>query len=186
MLVACYSEGINGLRTTLDSLAATDYPHSHKLLLCVADGQITGEGNDKSTPDILLSLMKDFVVPPHEVVAHSYVAIADGAKRHNMAKVYAGYYKYDDEFDPYGRNQVPMITIVKTGGPDEEDDKRAGNRGKRDSQVILMSFLNNVISDDRMTALEYELFNMIWAVTGVTPDVFEVVLNVRVGGELSL
>ncbi|CAG8643605.1 6106_t:CDS:2, partial [Paraglomus occultum] len=178
MLVACYSEGINGLRTTLDSLAATDYPQSHKLLLCIADGQITGAGNDKSTPDILLSLMKDFVVPPHEVVAHSYVAIADGAKRHNMAKVYAGYYKYDNEFDPYGRSQVPMITIVKTGGPGEEDDKKPGNRGKRDSQVILMSFLNNVISDDRMTALEYELFNMIWAVTGVTPDFFEVVLNV--------
>jgi len=77
------------LRTTLDSLATTDYPNSHKLLLVIADGIVKGAGSDISTPDICLSMMKDLVVPAEEVEGNSYVAIADGYKRHNMAKVYA-------------------------------------------------------------------------------------------------
>ncbi|KAG0014838.1 Chitin synthase, class 3 [Podila clonocystis] len=96
-LVTCYSEGIDGLRTTLDSIATTDYPNSHKLIVVICDGMIIGAGNNMSTPDICLSMMQDDLVPRDDVIAHSYVAIADGTKRHNMAKVYAGFYKYDDE-----------------------------------------------------------------------------------------
>ncbi|CAG8486890.1 16284_t:CDS:2 [Funneliformis mosseae] len=176
MLVTCYSEGLQGIRTTLNSLANTDYPTSHKLIMVIADGVIFGAGNELSTPDICLSLMSDFVVPVDNVMAHSYVAIADGKKRHNMAKVYAGYYRYKDSTEKV--RKVPMVTIVKCGGPDEQDDKKPGNRGKRDSQIILMSFLQKVMFDDRMTPLEYEFFNSIRTVTGVTPDFFEIVLMV--------
>jgi chitin synthase len=42
MLVTCYSEGEAGLRSTLDSLARTNFPDSHKILFVVADGIITG------------------------------------------------------------------------------------------------------------------------------------------------
>ncbi|CAJ0916143.1 3656_t:CDS:10 [Entrophospora sp. SA101] len=178
LLVTCYSEGPIGLRTTLNSLANTDYPNSHKLLMVIADGIIFGSGNERSTPDIVLSLMSDFVVDPNDVVAHSYVAIADGKKRHNMAKVYAGYYKYRDGKNPSKSRRIPMVTIVKCGGPDEHDDKKPGNRGKRDTQIILMSFLQKVMFDERMTPLEYEFFNAIWTVSGVTPDFFETVLMV--------
>jgi chitin synthase len=178
MLVTCYSESKQGIRTTLNSLANTDYPTSHKLIMIIADGIIFGSGNDLSTPDICLSLMSDFVVPKEDVVAHSYVAIADGKKRHNMAKVYAGYYKCKDQNDPSRIQKIPVVTIVKCGGPDEQDDKKPGNRGKRDSQMILMSFLQKVMFDERMTPLEYEFFNSIRNVTGVTPDYFEIVLMV--------
>ncbi|RIA96949.1 Glycosyltransferase Family 2 protein [Glomus cerebriforme] len=179
MLVTCYSEGKQGIRTTLNSLANTDYPTSHKLIMIIADGIIFGAGNDLSTPDICLSLMTDFVVPIKDVMAHSYVAIADGKKRHNMAKVYAGYYKC--KLDPNDHSKfikIPVVTIVKCGGPEEQDDKKPGNRGKRDSQMILMSFLQKVMFDERMTPLEYEFFNSIRAVSGVTPDHFELVLMV--------
>ncbi|GBC04763.1 hypothetical protein RclHR1_05860001 [Rhizophagus clarus] len=178
MLVTCYSEGRQGIKTTLNSLAKTDYPTSHKLIMIIADGIIFGSGNDLSTPDICLSLMTDFVVPVEDVMEHSYVAIADGKKRHNMAKVYAGYYKCKDQNDHNKFIKVPMVTIVKCGGPDEKDDKKPGNRGKRDSQMILMSFLQKVMFDERMTPLEYEFFNSIRTVTGVTPDHFEIVLMV--------
>ncbi|KAG1433439.1 hypothetical protein G6F57_022150 [Rhizopus arrhizus] len=113
-LVTCYSEGEDGLRTTLDSIATTDYPNSHKLILVIADGMITGHGNSMSTPDICLSMMEGFLIEPDEVVANSYIAIADGTKRHNMAKVYAGYYRYDNNtVDTVAQQRVPMITIVK-------------------------------------------------------------------------
>ncbi|KAG0206553.1 Chitin synthase, class 3 [Mortierella sp. GBA30] len=179
-LVTCYSEGIDGLRTTLDSIATTDYPNSHKLIVVICDGMIIGAGNNMSTPDICLSMMHDDLVPRDDVIAHSYVAIADGTKRHNMANVYAGFYKYDDETVPDKKLQkrVPMCLIVKVGGPTEQNQPKPGNRGKRDSQIILMSFLQHVMFDERMTSFEYELFNTIWRVTGVAPDRYEIVLMV--------
>ncbi|KAF9923858.1 Chitin synthase, class 3 [Linnemannia zychae] len=179
-LVTCYSEGIDGLRTTLDSIATTDYPNSHKLIVVICDGMIIGAGNNMSTPEICLSMMQDDLVPRDDVIAHSYVAIADGTKRHNMAKVYAGFYKYDDETVPDKKLQkrVPMCLIVKVGGPTEQNLPKPGNRGKRDSQIILMSFLQHVMFDERMTSFEYELFNTIWRLTGVAPDRYEIVLMV--------
>ncbi|KAG0248119.1 Chitin synthase, class 3 [Mortierella polycephala] len=179
-LVTCYSEGIDGLRTTLDSIATTDYPNSHKLIVVICDGMIIGAGNNMSTPDICLSMMQDDLVPREDVIAHSYVAIADGTKRHNMAKVYAGFYKYDDETVPDKKLQkrVPICLIVKSGGPTEQNMPKPGNRGKRDSQIILMGFLQHVMFDERMTSFEYELFNTIWRVTGVAADRYEIVLMV--------
>ncbi|KAF9425390.1 Chitin synthase, class 3 [Podila epigama] len=180
MLVTCYSEGMDGLRATCDSLANTSYPSTHKLLLIIADGIIRGENEDKTTPDICLDMMTDFIVPREEVEPQSYIAIADGSKRHNMAKIYAGYYKYADDCDMpmEQRQRVPMIVIVKCGTPAEARDKKPGNRGKRDSQIILMSFLQKVMFDERMTPLEYEFFNAFWNVTKVTPDFYELVLMV--------
>ncbi|PWN52391.1 putative chitin synthase 5 [Violaceomyces palustris] len=178
-LVTAYSESFEGLRTTLDSLATTDYPNSHKLLLVIADGIVKGAGSDISTPDICLSMMKDLVVPAEEVEGNSYVAIADGHKRHNMCKVYAGFYDYDDETVERSKQQkVPMILIAKCGTPLEADSAKPGNRGKRDSQVLLMAFMQKVMFDERMTAFEYEFFNSIWRVTGVSPDHYEIVLMV--------
>ncbi|KAG0280658.1 Chitin synthase, class 3 [Linnemannia exigua] len=179
-LVTCYSEGIDGLRTTLDSIATTDYPNSHKLIVIICDGMIIGAGNNMSTPDICLSMMQDDLVPRDDVIAHSYVAIADGTKRHNMAKVYAGFYKYDDETVPDKKLQkrVPVCLIVKVGGPTEQNMPKPGNRGKRDSQIILMGFLQHVMFDERLTSFEYELFNTIWRLTGVAPDRYEIVLMV--------
>ncbi|PWN92740.1 hypothetical protein FA10DRAFT_224898 [Acaromyces ingoldii] len=178
-LVTAYSESFEGLRTTLDSLATTDYPNSHKLLLVIADGIVKGAGSEMSTPDICLSMMKDFVVPPEEVEGNSYVAIADGYKRHNMAKIYAGFYEYDDETVERSKQQrVPMILVAKCGTPMEADSAKPGNRGKRDSQVLLMAFMQKVMFDERMTLFDYEFFNSIWRVTGISPDHFEIVLMV--------
>ncbi|WWC59904.1 uncharacterized protein I303_102466 [Kwoniella dejecticola CBS 10117] len=178
-LVTAYSESIEGLRTTLDSLATTDYPNSHKLILVICDGMVRGSGSKQYTPDIVLGMMKELVVPPDEVEAHSYVAIADGHKRHNMAKVYSGFYDYDSEtVEPSKQQRVPMVLVAKTGNPLEANDAKPGNRGKRDSQIVLMSFLQKVMFDERMTTFEYEFFNSIWRCTGISPDRYETVLCV--------
>ncbi|ODV77973.1 glycosyltransferase family 2 protein [Suhomyces tanzawaensis NRRL Y-17324] len=178
-LVTCYSEDELGLRTTLDSVATTDFPNSHKLMLIVCDGIIKGSGNDRTTPDIALGMMSDFTIPVDEVQPHSYVAVAQGSKRHNMAKVYAGFYKYDDNTVPPEKQQrVPVITIVKCGTPEEAGSAKPGNRGKRDSQIILMSFLQKVMFDERMTEMEYTLLNNIWRVTGMMAEFYEIVLMV--------
>ncbi|UNI15160.1 Chitin synthase [Purpureocillium takamizusanense] len=179
-LVTAYSEGAEGIRTTLDSIAMTDYPNSHKCIVVICDGIIKGKGEAVSTPDACLSMLKDHSTPPELVQPFSYVAVASGSKRHNMAKVYCGFYDYGAKSQiPVDRQQrVPMMVIVKCGTPAEEGKSKPGNRGKRDSQIILMSFLQKVMFDERMTELEYEMFNGMWKVTGISPDYYEIVLMV--------
>ena len=179
-LVTAYSEGYDGLRTTLDSVATTEYPNSHKTILVVCDGMIKGQGESITTPEIALSMLGDHATLPDEVQAFSYVAVASGSKRHNMAKVYAGYYNYgpDSIIPPKKQQRVPMMVIVKCGTPDEATKSKPGNRGKRDSQIILMSFLQKVMFDERMTELEFEMFNGLWKITGISPDFYEMVLMV--------
>ena len=179
-LVTAYSEGYEGLRTTLDSIASTEYPNSHKAILVVCDGLIKGAGEELTTPEIALSMMTDHTILPDEVQAFSYVAVASGSKRHNMAKVYAGFYDYGEDSAIPGNKQqrVPMMIVVKCGTPDEATGRKPGNRGKRDSQIILMSFLQKVMFDERVTELEFEMFNGLWRITGISPDYYEIVLMV--------
>lgn len=179
-LVTAYSEGPEGVRTTLNSVATTEYPNSHKLILVICDGIIKGKGEAMSTPEVVLSMMRDHTIQPDEVQSFSYVAVASGSKRHNMAKIYSGFYDYgEDSVIPVDKQQrIPMVCVVKCGTPEEASASKPGNRGKRDSQIILMSFLQKVMFDERMTELEYEMFNGIWKITGISPDFYEIVLMV--------
>ena len=186
-LVTAYSESYNGMRTTIDSLATTDYPNSHKVILVVCDGIVRGSDSkdNKPTHELVLDMMKEFITPPDEVEALPYVAIADGGKRENKAKVYAGFYNYDNEtVEERKQQRVPMVLVAKVGNDHERAAWRTsgsgkpGNRGKRDSQIVLMSFLQKVMFDERMTQFDYEFFNSLWRVTGVPPDKYETVLCV--------
>ncbi|KAI0331038.1 hypothetical protein GY45DRAFT_1249786 [Cubamyces sp. BRFM 1775] len=170
-LVTCYSEGEESLRTTLDSISLTSYADSRKLLFVVADGMITGAGEKRSTPDICVSLLE---ADPRfgNPVPMSYTAVGSGAKAENRAMVYAGHYTVA------GR-RTPTVIIVKCGTEVEAaTEKKPGNRGKRDSQLILMNFFSRVTYNDRMTPLDFDLFRKIHILMGVTPDFFEVCLMV--------
>ncbi|KAG0198058.1 hypothetical protein BGX28_008477 [Mortierella sp. GBA30] len=170
MLVTCYSEGESSIRTTLDSLANTSYSTKHKLLMVICDGIVRGHGNKMTTPDIVVNMLE--LAPGNESPkAASYLAIADGEKQHNMAKVYAGHYIYK-------KKRVPTVVIVKCGNPLEKDATKPGNRGKRDSQLILMSFFQRVLFADRFTELDFELFHKIHQLMNVWPDRFELCLMV--------
>ncbi|CAG8589908.1 654_t:CDS:2 [Cetraspora pellucida] len=170
LLVTCYSEDEVGIKCTCESMASTEYPDDRKLLFLICDGIIVGSGNEKSTPDICVGLMElepEFSDPQPQ----SYVAVAAGSKQHNMAKVYAGYFPYQDR-------RIPMVVVVKCGTPEEQGKPKPGNRGKRDSQLILMNFFSRVTYNDRMCALDYDLFRKTQHLMGVTPDFFEIVLMV--------
>jgi chitin synthase len=71
------------------------------------------------------------------------------------------------------------VIVVKCGTEQEAlHDKKPGNRGKRDSQLILMNFFSRVTYNDRMSPLDFDLFRKIQVLMGATPDFFEVVLMV--------
>ncbi|KAN0059767.1 Chitin synthase, class 7 [Thecaphora frezii] len=170
-LVTCYSENEEGISTTLTSLAGTDYSDSRKLLFVVADGMVTGSGESVSTPDVCVGLLDAdprFGTP----IPMSFISVADGRKKHNMAMVYAGHYTRAEG------HRTPMVVVVKCGTPEEAKDGKPGNRGKRDSQMILMNFFQRVTYNDRMTPLDYDLFRKLHTLMGVTPDFFELCLMV--------
>ncbi|KAJ7594228.1 glycosyltransferase family 2 protein [Mycena floridula] len=160
--VPCYTEGDGSLRRTIDSLAQMKYDDKRKLLLVICDGMIVGSGNDRPTPRIVLDILgADPNLDPEPL---SFTSLGDGAKQHNMGKVYSGLYEC-------AGHVVPYLVIVKVGKPTERS--RPGNRGKRDSQMLMMHFLNKVHFNAPMNPLELEMYHQIKNVIGVNPTFYE-------------
>ncbi|KAJ3150297.1 hypothetical protein HDU86_006688 [Geranomyces michiganensis] len=174
MQVPCYTENEDSLRKTFDSLSLLEYDDTRKLLFVVADGLVKGAGNDLSTPEIVLKILG---VDPNceKPIPRDYVAIAEGSKGHNRALVYSGLYRIQ-------ARAVPYIVVVKSGKADETG--KLGNRGKRDSQMILMKFLNKVHYQTPMTPLDLEMYHHIKNIIGVHPYLYEYVLMVDADTEV--
>ncbi|PVZ99987.1 hypothetical protein BB558_003972 [Smittium angustum] len=165
--VPCYTEGEDSLKLTLESLAKLHYDDKRKLLFVICDGMIMGSGNDRPTPRIVLDVLgADPDLDPEPL---SFLSLGEGNKQHNMGKVYSGLYEV-------GGHVVPYLVLVKCGTPKEK--VKQGNRGKRDSQIILMKFFSKVHFDLEMTPLELEIYHQIKNVIGVDPMLYEFVMMV--------
>ncbi|KAJ2617124.1 hypothetical protein H4S08_000448 [Coemansia sp. RSA 1365] len=171
--VPCYTEDDESLIKTVNSLTGLEYQDNHKLIFIACDGNIIGSGNDKPTPRIVLDILG--VDPEYDPPGRDYLAIAEGSRRHNIGKVYSGLYEYEGHV-------VPFMVVVKVGTPDEAN--RSGNRGKRDSQILLMSFFNKVHFDLPMTPLELEMFHQMRHIIGIDPHSFEYILQVDADTEV--
>lgn len=172
--VPCYTEDEDSLRKTIDSISTLNYDDKRKLLFIICDGMIVGGGNDRPTPRIVLDVLG--VDPRVDPEPLSFLSLGEGAKQHNMAKIYSGLYEVHGHV-------VPYIVVVKVGKPSER--QKPGNRGKRDSQLILMRFLNKVHFNSPMTPMELELYHQIKNVIGVNPSFYEFVLMVDADTEVS-
>ena len=71
---------------------------------------------------------------------------------------------------------IRYMVIVKVGKPSEY--LKPGNRGKRDSQVLLLHYLNRVHFDAEMSPLELEIYHQMRNVIGVDPTFFEYIFQV--------
>ena len=165
--VPCYTEGESSLRKTIDSLAELKYDDKRKLIVVICDGMIVGSGNDKPTPRIVLDILgADASQDPEPL---SFGSLGEGAKQHNMGKVYSGLYEVNGHV-------VPYLVVAKVGKPSERS--RPGNRGKRDSQILLMRFFNRVHFSAPMSPLELEMYHQIKNVIGVNPTFYEYIFTV--------
>ncbi|CAO3696007.1 unnamed protein product [Rhizopus stolonifer] len=171
--VPCYTEGEEELKKTINSLTALQYDDKRKLLFIICDGMITGGGNDRPTPRIALDILgADPYIDPEPV---SFFSVGEGQKQHNMAKVYSGLYEHRGHV-------VPYVVVAKVGRPNER--QKPGNRGKRDSQLILMRFLNKVHYASPMTPMELDIYHHIKNVIGVNPGFYEYILMVDADTEV--
>jgi len=135
--IPCYSENYESMYKTIISATSMIYPHKYQLLFIVCDGMVTGKGNDRSTPEIVLDILERKL----EDCPDSYEY--DSLQGPNRCKVYTGFY----------RDVVPYMVVVKCGM--ESESNKPGNRGKRDSQIILLSFLNKVFSKNTRKPKEF-------------------------------
>lgn len=168
-LVPAYTEGEDSLRQGLDSLTALEYDNKRKLIFVICDGMIVGGGNDRPTPKIVLDVLG--VDPKIDPPALPLKSIGQGSEQLNYGKVYSGLYEYEG-------NVVPYIVVVKVGKESEQNKSKPGNRGKRDSQVLLLNFLNRVHYRAPMSPLELEIFHQINNIIGVDPELYEYCLMV--------
>ncbi|KAF6840836.1 chitin synthase [Colletotrichum plurivorum] len=165
--IPAYTEDEDSLRRAIDSCARMHYDDKRKLLVVVCDGMIIGQGNDKPTPRIVLDILGvSETVDPEPL---SFESLGEGQKQHNMGKVYSGLYEVQGHI-------VPFMVIVKVGKPSEVS--RPGNRGKRDSQMILMRFLNRVHYNLEMSPLELEMYHQIRNIIGVNPTFYEFMFQI--------
>lgn len=165
--VPAYTEDEDSLRRAIDSAARMKYDDKRKLLMIICDGMIIGQGNDRPTPRIVLDILGvPETVDPEPL---SFESLGEGQKQHNMGKVYSGLYEV-------GGHIVPFLVIVKIGKPSEVS--RPGNRGKRDSQMIFMRFLNRVHYNMPMSPLELEMHHHIRNIIGVNPTFYEFLLQI--------
>ncbi|KXJ92355.1 chitin synthase 6 [Microdochium bolleyi] len=165
--IPAYTEDEESLRRAIDSAARMQYDDKRKLLVIVCDGMIIGQGNDRPTPRIVLDILGvSETVDPEPL---SFESLGEGLKQHNMGKVYSGLYEVQGHI-------VPFLVIVKVGKPSEVS--RPGNRGKRDSQMIIMRFLNRVHYNLAMSPLELEIYHQVRNVIGVNPTFYEFMLQI--------
>lgn len=167
--VPAYTEGEDQLRKGLDSLTALAYDNKRKLICVICDGVIVGGGNDRPTPKIVLDILG--VDPKVDPPALPFKSVGTGSEQLNYGKVYSGLYEFEG-------NVVPYIVVVKMGKESEQRKSKPGNRGKRDSQILLMSFLNRVHHRSPMNPLELEMFHQINNIIGVDPELYEYLLMV--------
>lgn len=165
--VPAYTEDEDSLRRAIDSLARMKYDDKRKLLVVICDGMIIGQGNDRPTPRIVL----DILGVPENVDPEplSFESLGEGMKQHNMGKVYSGLFEVQGHI-------VPFLVVVKVGKPSEVS--KPGNRGKRDSQMILMRFLNRVHYNLPMSPLELEMHHQIRNIIGVNPTFYEFLFQI--------
>ncbi|KAI9193287.1 glycosyltransferase family 2 protein [Polychytrium aggregatum] len=171
--VPCYTEGVAELSKTIESVATLRYDDRRKLIFIICDGMIVGSGNEQATPRIVLDILG--VGPEQDPEPLSFQSLGEGNKQHNMGKVYCGLYEN-------AGHRVPFIVVVKVGKPSELT--KPGNRGKRDSQLVLMRFFNRVHYKTPMSPLELELFRCMKNVIGVSPSFYEYVLMVDADTEI--
>jgi chitin synthase len=165
--IPAYTEDEESIRRAVDSAARMQYDDKRKLLVIICDGMIIGQGNDRPTPRIVLDILGvSETIDPEPL---SFESLGEGQKQHNMGKVYSGLYEVQGHI-------VPFLVVVKVGKPSEVS--RPGNRGKRDSQMILMRFLNRVHYNLPMSPLELEIYHQIRNIIGVNPTFYEYLFQI--------
>ncbi|KAF4955347.1 hypothetical protein FSARC_11881 [Fusarium sarcochroum] len=135
MHIPCYNETEFVLRRTIYSCIESSYENKRKLLYIVADGTVAAPG-EKPTYKILLEDILNHTTDLEagiDTQSQPYTSFDANGLSDNLAFCCTGYFR-----------GVPYVVVVKVGRADEQDKPKPGNRGKRDSQLLVYNFFHYV------------------------------------------
>ena len=163
ILMSCYSEDENTLRNAINSVANLSYDSSKKVLIIVVDGIVVGKGNSISTAVALMKILglKDDLSAAKRF---SYSSLSVGAHAINYGSIFSGKYQLGDELLSY-------LLIIKTGSRSELI--KPGNRGKRDSQMLFLRFLNRANQNSPLSPMETQIYWHLKFVLNIEPKLLE-------------
>ena len=171
ILVPCYSEDKESLKRSIDSIANLEYDHRRKILVIISDGIVTGRGNTASTPVLLKSLLGI----KKSSLSYTYQSVSSESFELNKAELYFGHYECSCA-------SLPFMLIIKIGSGKDPSD--TGNRGKRDSQLIMLKFFSKITYNYPLSPLELEMYRGFLEKLEIDPLDIEFTLMVDADTEL--
>lgn len=128
--IPLYNEDEEVIRLTLDSIYKLNYDLDNILLMIVIDGIIFNGKSQKNIDNILLN---DIFNNSQYMDDLNNNKVYDNTidYSNNKLKVYTGVY-----------NRINYNVVVKCGNDDEPNTGRMGNRGKKDSALIIYNIIN--------------------------------------------
>ena len=120
-VMPCYNESYIELKQTLDSLVNQKIcPKDKRAIMIICDGKVIGQGNNKSTDELLLEILEN----KNDPIRHNYIT-REGIT--SYINLYVGKY-----------NEINYILMIKEK-----------NFGKRDSLVLIrrLCYYNNNINN---------------------------------------
>jgi cellulose synthase/poly-beta-1,6-N-acetylglucosamine synthase-like glycosyltransferase len=154
--IPLYNEDETTIRNTINSIIKSKYNKDNLLLLIVVDGIIKNSG---SYTDVIVlnNIFKNRKYIKHtnenklRKKLHSY--------KDNEINIYSGKYNFDNDSD----DTINYSVVVKFGTSDEILSMKPGNRGKKDSQLIIYDIVNFICEGymDVDTANYYSLYTLV-------------------------
>lgn len=133
--IPLYNEDYDTIKSTIDSVCKINYNLDNILLLIVIDGIITNSKTNNTTDYTLLNLL----FQNNEYINEQYSTLID--YKDNRLQIYNGLYNA-------GTGNVNYSVILKCGNITEQF--RKGNRGKKDSSLIIYETINNIYSNNQI------------------------------------
>ncbi|KAJ3152496.1 hypothetical protein HDU89_001183 [Geranomyces variabilis] len=137
VLIPVYNESAVTMQKAIESAVNSDYAADRKLVVVVVDGLAVQPGEShRDSATAVRGILGYAGKVPAEV---EYESVGTGARRLNVAQVYAGRFNNGNA----ATAAVPYVVIVKSGARGET--RLPGTRGKRDSMLILMQYLSAIV-----------------------------------------
>ena len=163
--IPVFTESHESIENTINSVMKLNYDTNYMLMVIVVDGIVIGSGNELQSHKILMNILG---IKEDNADPFYYESLGSDDLNTNRGKVYSGFLKSRSK-------SIKYILIVKCGNPSEL--YRPGNRGKRDSQTLLLQFLSRSYFESAMNPLELEVYSHL-DLLGVSPNQFEYILMI--------
>lgn len=134
--IPLYNEDYDTIKSTIDSICSLNFTLDNILILIVVDGIITNKESNCTTDYTLLNLVlnnTDYI----DEYSQNEVFNNTIDYKNNKLKLYNGKYK-----------TVNYSVILKCGNDNEIYNDKRGNRGKKDSVLIIYETINNSDTDN--------------------------------------